>query len=252
MFTHAIVRTPGPNFHDGLTTSLLGKPNYDLLLQQHQAYVQTLEQLGLTVTVLDPHADYPDAYFVEDTAVVMPEVAIIAIPGATARQGEQHSIQTELARHRPIENITDPGRIDGGDVLMVERHFFVGISDRTNPEGARQFGSIIESVGYSWSEIPVGAGLHLKSSVNYVGKNTLLLTAPFENMSLFESYAKIVLSEADAYAANTLWINDTLIVPRGFPQVSQALAELGLTIIELDVSEMAKMDGGLTCLSLRF
>ncbi len=252
MFTSAIVRKPGPNFHEGLTTSTLGKPDFDLLGKQHQAYIETLEKLGLKITILDAQPGYPDAYFVEDTAVVTPEVAIITIPGATARQGEQHSIRDELAKHLPIANIIDPGRIDGGDVLMVGRHFFIGISDRTNPVGARQLGSILETYGYTWSEITVGEGLHLKSSLNFVGGNTLLLTAPFENVSLFENYVKIVLSEADAYAANTLWINNTLIVPRGFPQVSKALSQQGMPIIELDVSEMAKMDGGLTCLSLRF
>ncbi len=252
MFTRAIVRKPDPNFHNGLTTSLLGKPKFDLLLKQHQTYIQTLEDLGLRVTVLDAQPDYPDAYFVEDTAVVTPEVAIITIPGASARQGEQHSIQFELAKHRPIANIIDPGRLDGGDVLMVGKHFFIGVSDRTNPEGARQLGSILESHGYTWCEIPVGEGLHLKSSINYVGGKTLLLTTTFAELSIFENYAKIVLPAAEAYAANTLWINDTLIVPRGFPQVNKALAKQGLPIIELDVSEMAKMDGGLTCLSLRF
>ena len=252
MFTHAIVRKPGPNFHKGLTTSSLGAPRFDLLVKQHQAYVETLETLGLTLTILEPQPDYPDAYFVEDTAVVTPEVAVITIPGAPARQGEQHTIQAELAQHRPLANIVDPGRVDGGDVLMVDRHFYIGISDRTDPAGARQLGGILESYGYTWSEISVGEGLHLKSSVNYVGRNTLLLTSPFENMNLFDSYTKIVLSEADAYAANTLWINDTLLVPRGFPRVCKALTQQGLAIIELDVSEMAKMDGGLTCLSLRF
>jgi len=252
MYTHAIVRKPGPNLHDGLTTASLGKPTFDLLLKQHQAYIQTLEKLGLTIAILDAQPDYPDAYFVEDTAVVTPEVAVITIPGAPTRRGEQHSIQLELAKHRPIANIIDPGRVDGGDVLMVGDHFFVGVSDRTNPVGARQLGTILESYGYTWCEIPVAKGLHLKSSINYVGDNTLILTRSFAELSIFENYAKIVLSEADAYAANTLWINDTLIVPRGFPQVNKVLSQHGLPLIQLDVSEMAKMDGGLTCLSLRF
>jgi len=252
MFTHAIVRKPGSNFHTGLSTSLLGLPDFELCLQQHQAYINTLAQLGLTVAILEALPDYPDACFVEDTAVVTPEVAVITIPGAVSRQGEQLTVETELAKYRPIKNISDPGRVDGGDVLMVGRHFFIGISDRTNSDGARQLGGILESVGYTWENIKVGAGLHLKSSVNYVGDNTLILTEPFENVSPFKGYARIVLTEADAYAANTLWINGTLIVPRGFPRVRQALAQYGQPIIEVDVSEMAKMDGGLTCLSLRF
>jgi len=252
MYTHAIARKPGPNFGQGLTTSSLGSPNYSLLQKQHDAYIETLEKLGLEVTVLDPEPDYPDAYFVEDTAVVTPEVAVITIPGAASRQGEQLTIQPVLSRFRAIENITHPGTVDGGDVLMADRHFFIGISDRTNEDGARQLGVILESHSYTWDSIPVGQGLHLKSSVNYVGGNTLILTTPFQNLSLFESFTKIILEEAETNAANTLWINDTLIMPAGYPQAKENLTDLGLSIIELDVSEMAKMDGGLTCLSLRF
>jgi dimethylargininase len=252
MYTHAIARKPGPNFGQGLTTSSLGSPSYNLLQKQHDAYIETLEKLGLEVTVLDPEPDYPDAYFVEDTAVVTPEVAVITIPGAASRQGEQLTIQPVLSGFRSIENITHPGTVDGGDVLMTGRHCFIGISDRTNADGARQLGAILESHGYTWDSIPVGQGLHLKSSVNYVGGNTLILTTPFQNLSLFESFTKIILEEAETYAANTLWINDTLIMPTGYPQTMENLSDLGLPIIELDVSEMAKMDGGLTCLSLRF
>ena len=119
-------------------------------------------------------------------------------------------------------------------------------------EGARQLGAILESHGYPWDSVPVGAGLHLKSSINYVGKNTLLLTAPFQNLDFFASYAKIVLDETETYAANTLWVNDSLIMPKGFPATRKQLSTLKLPIVELDVSEVAKMDGGLTCLSLRY
>ena len=142
--------------------------------------------------------------------------------------------------------------MDGGDVLMAGNRFFIGISDRTNSEGARQLGAILEPYGYARDTISVGEGLHLKSSVNYVGKNTLLLTSPFQNLSCFDSYDKIILDETETYAANTLWVNDSLIMPKGFPTAKKQLSALNLPIVELDVSEMAKMDGGLTCLSLRF
>lgn len=252
MFTHALVRKPGPNFSKGLTTSLLGTPRFQLVQEQHNAYIETLGKLGLEVMILDTQPDYPDAYFVEDTAVVTPEVAVITIPGAISRQGEQTSIEPVLFRFRKIENIQAPGTVDGGDVLMAGNRFFIGISDRTNVEGAQQLGAILESFGYAWDTIPVGEGLHLKSSINYVGKNTLILAAPFQHLNLFEYYNKIVLDDTEAYAANTLWINDSLIMPRGFPATKKQLSVLGQPIIELDVSEVAKMDGGLTCLSLRF
>lgn len=251
MFTHAIVRKPAPNFHQGLTTSLLGEPSYTSIQRQHGEYIETLENLGLDVIVLDPQPDYPDAYFVEDTAVVTAEVAVITIPGAISRQGEQTSIEPVLSRFRKIEKIRPPGTVDGGDVLMAGRRFFIGISDRTNSDGAHQLGRILASYGYQWDTLSVGEGLHLKSSVNFVGKNTLILTRPFHDLNLFDGFEKIVLDEAETYAANTLWVNDSLIMPKGFPGAKQKLSKMGLPIVELDVSEMAKMDGGLTCLSLR-
>ena len=251
MFTHAIARKPAPNFNQGLTTSLLGDPSYNLIQKQHDIYIETLGNLGLEVMVLDPQPDYPDAYFVEDTAVVTPEVAVITIPGALSRQGEQFSIEAALSHFRKIEKIQAPGTVDGGDVLMAGDRFFIGVSERTNAEGARQLGAILEACGYAWDTVPVEVGLHLKSSINYVGKNTLLLTAPFQNLVLFDSYTRIILDEKEVYAANTLWINNTLIMPKGFPIARKKLSALNLPIIELDVSEVAKMDGGLTCLSLR-
>ncbi|MDX2448693.1 MAG: hypothetical protein QNK29_15995 [Desulfobacterales bacterium] len=252
MFTHALVRKPGPNFSKGLTTSLLGTPSFPLVEEQHNAYIEILGKLGIEVMILDTQPDYPDAYFVEDTAVVTPEVAVITIPGAISRQGEQASIEPVLSRFRKIENIQAPGTVDGGDVLMVGNYIFIGISDRTNVEGARQLGTILGSHGYAWDTIPVGDGLHLKSSINYVGKNTLILTAPFQHLNLFEPYNKIVLDDTETYAANTLWINDSLIMPKGYPITKKQLSVLNQPIVELDVSEVAKMDGGLTCLSLRF
>jgi dimethylargininase len=252
MFTYALVRKPSPNFSKGLTTSLLGTPSYTLIKKQHDAYVEALGKLGLEVMILDSQSDYPDAYFVEDTAVVTPEIAVITIPGAISRQGEQTSIEPVLSRFRKIEKIQAPGTVDGGDVLMAGDRFFIGVSERTNTEGARQLGTILESYGYVWDTISVGEGLHLKSSINYVGNNTLLLTAPFKNLSYFDSYDKIILEETDVYAANTLWVNDSLIMPEGFPAAKEKLSRVGMPIIQLDVSEVAKMDGGLTCLSLRF
>lgn len=251
MFTHAIVRKPGPNFTQGLTTSLLGKPSYTLIQKQHDGYMETLAKLGLEVIALDPQPDYPDAYFVEDTAVVTAEAAVITIPGAESRQGEQTSIEPVLSQFRKIEKIQMPGTVDGGDVLMAGKRFFIGLSDRTNREGAHQLGTILESYGYAWDTISVGEGLHLKSSINYLGKNTLILTAPFQHLDLLEHFDKIVVGKEEAYAANTLWINDSLIMPGGFPATKEKLSKMGLPVIELDVSEMAKMDGGLTCLSLR-
>jgi len=252
VFTHAIVRTPGRNFDRGITTSGLGPPDYTLMVKQHRAYVNTLEFLGLKVIMLDAESDFPDAYFVEDTAVVTPEVAVITRPGAVSRQGEENSIAAVLSSYRTMERIRAPGTVDGGDVLMVGNRFFIGVSDRTNPEGAEQLSAILKQYGHEPVRISVSAGLHLKSSLNVVGENTLLLTPDFNGLAVLKHFEKIVLDDAESYAANTLLLNDHLIMPKGFPDTRRKLEKLGRPLIALDVSEVQKMDGGLTCLSIRF
>jgi dimethylargininase len=251
MYTHAITRLPGTNFADGITTSTLGQPRYHLILEQHQAYRQALQALGLGVIVLPAEPDYPDAYFVEDPAIVTPKIAVITHPGAPSRQGEQLTLEPVLLKFRPVVHIDAPGTVEGGDILMVGNHFFIGISDRTNIEGALQLTKILASAGNTSETIPVASGLHLKSSVNYLGNDTLLVTKFLADHPAFAGYKKIVLDPDEEYAANTLWVNDTLLTPTGFPKTLAKLTQLGLRIIELDVSEVQKMDGGLTCMSLR-
>jgi dimethylargininase len=189
---------------------------------------------------------------VEDTAVVTPDIAVITNPGAVARQGEEKTIEPVLADFRSIDRIEAPGTLDGGDVLMVGSHFFIGISERTNAEGAAQLGRTLERFGNTWTAVDVGKGLHLKSGVNWVGGDTLLLTEAFSRMDAFKGYEQIVLDPNETYAGNSLWINDHLLVPKGFPDTLAKLERLGLPMHMLDVSEVQKMDGGLTCLSIRF
>lgn len=251
-FSTAIVRHPCPNFADGLTTADLGQPDYALMCQQHQAYIDTFRQIGLHVIELGSLPDYPDAHFVEDVAVVVPELAVITRPGAPSRRGETAEMMPSLSQFRPLACIEPPGFLEGGDVLLVERHFFIGLSERTNKAGAEQLGRLLEPYGYTWSTVKVGEGLHLKSGVNYVGDNTLLVTADFADNAQFDGYKTILLEGGEAYAANTLLLNDTLVMPKGFPKLRFMWKELGRTVIELDMSESQKMDGGLTCLSLRF
>jgi dimethylargininase len=252
MFTHAITRLPGENFAEGLTTANLGRPDYALILKQHHAYRHALLSLGLDVVVLPAEPEFPDAYFVEDPAIVTPELAVITRPGAPSRRGEETSLAPFLEYYRPLRYIQAPGSVDGGDVLMIGHHFFIGLSERTNQEGATQLARYLETAGYTSETVPVAAGLHLKSSVNFVGKNTLLVTKNLSTYQGFAGYEKIILDEGEQYAANTLWINDTLLMPEGFPNAHARLSTLGLPIIELDISEVRKMDGGLTCMSLRF
>jgi len=252
MFTHAIVRKPGRNFGQGLTTADLGPPDFDLIVRQHEAYVRALRSFGLEVIVLEAEADYPDAYFVEDAAVVTPNVAVITNPGAASRRGEEKRIEPVLAQFRKTVRIAAPGTVEGGDVLMAGNHFFVGISERTNAEGGRQLGRILEENGHTWTPVMVKTGLHLKSSVNELGRNALLITEALAGHEAFKDFKKIILEPGEEYAANTLWINGHLLMPAGFPSVRKKLSAFGLSIVELDVSEVRKMDGGLTCMSLRF
>jgi dimethylargininase len=253
MFTHAIARTPGPNFAQGLTTTVDEEPpNLEILINQHEKYISTLESIGLEVILLDALTDHPDAYFVEDTAVVARNVAVITNPGADSRKGEEDTIAPVLAKYRRIETIQPPGTVDGGDVLQVAQHFFIGVSERTNHEGAGQLSHILKRYGYTYTTVNVGGGLHFKSSVNYVGNNTLLVTEDFAENDQFKGYDTIIVDRDESYAANTLFINDHLLVPRGYPNTRKKLEVLGFNIIELDTSEVRKMDGGLTCMSLSF
>ncbi len=250
-YTHAILRLPSATCGHGLTTANLGAPDPAKTRAQFNAYVDALLDLGLTVTVLPAAPDFPDSHFVEDTAVVMPEVAVMTHPGAPSRRGEVASIAPLLARHRPIARMSEAAHMDGGDVLMIGKRFFVGLSVRTDAAGLREFAAIVEPHGYQVHAIEVKDGLHLKSVVNYVGRNTVLLSADAATHPAFADLDHFIVSKAEEYAGNTLWINDTLITPAGYPDTLAKLKGLGMPIIELDTSEFRKMDGGLTCLSLR-
>ena len=252
IFTQAICRRPGRDLGDGITTADEGRPDYDLAGRQFDRYVATMRKCGLRVTVLEPLEGFPDAHFVEDAAVVTPDVAVITLPGAAARQGERHTIADALAKHRTLAQIEPPGTLDGGDVLMIGTHFLIGISDRTNEEGARQLGAVLESHGNTWQAVPVAAGLHFKSSVNLVGSDTLLVTEAFAGRQELAGFKLISAPPGEEYAANTLLMNGRLIMPAGYPETRSRLQKLGQPITELDTSEFRRMDGGLTCLSLRF
>ena len=180
-----------------------------------------------------------------------PELAVITHPGAPSRQGEVETIEP-LFTDRPVFRMSNQGHLDGGDVLLVDKQFFIGLTSRTDEVGIREFTAAVERYGYRVTPIAVSAGLHLKSIVNYVGRNTLLLTEDYQHHPAFSTFNTIVIPEDESYAGNTLWINDTLITPQGYPYTLAQIEKLGMPIIQLDTSEFKKMDGGLTCLSLRF
>lgn len=252
MFSKAITRRPGPEVVDGITSQNLGKPDYELALRQHGAYVQALRDLGLAVTVLDAEPGYPDCCFVEDTAVVCEEVAVLTPLGAPTRQGEQVTIEPELARHKPVVRITPPALIEGGDVLLVEKTFYVGLSDRTNDLGAQALADAVAPHGYETVVIACCPSLHFKTDVNYIGNNTILVSPCCHGMEQLAGFDRIIVEDDEAYARNCLYINGTVIVPGGFPKTLEAVRATGVETVVLDMSEFRKLDGGLTCLSLRF
>lgn len=251
-FTHAIVRTPGPDLALGLTTANLGVPDYKFALEQHTDYVNTLRKLELTIIELPFLPGFPDAHFVEDTAVITPEIAIITRPGADSRREEALHIAPVLEDRFKTARIDDPGTLDGGDVLIIGKNVFVGVSQRTNREGADQLEAILSPFDYKTTRIPLSGGLHLKSSVNYVGENLLLMSEELVDEPGFERFEKMIVPLEETYACNTLWINDNLVVPDGFPETRIMLEDVGLPMHIIRMSEMEKLDGGLTCLSLRF
>jgi len=250
-FSHAIARLPAESFSQGLSTAGLGAADFELMRVQHRAYVDALRDAGLEVQVLDAAPRYPDAHFVEDVAVVTPEVAVVTRPGAASRRGEESLIESALATHRSLARIEAPGTLEGGDVLQMGDRFFIGITARTNEAGARQLEKALSEHGYRCTLIPLSHTLHLKSDVNAVSKEAVVVTTALANHEAFAGFEKIVVHPDENYAANVLRINDRLLVPRGFPGVCERLHATGAEVVELDMSESRKMDGGLTCLSLR-
>lgn len=256
MFKHTIVRRPCKAMIDGITSAPeLGKPDYELALKQHDTYIAALKQCGVDVLVLDADERYPDSCFVEDPAVVTRNCAIITNPGAGTRNGEKEEIIPAIKKFYSddqIEYIKAPGTLEGGDVMMVGDHFYVGRSARTNEEGIRQFKEILEKHGFTCSEVPLEKVLHLKTGVNYLENNNMLVSGEFVTKPDFAKYNHIEIPESEAYAANCIWMNGTVIVPEGYPTVLKAIQDAGYKTLIVDTSEYRKLDGGLSCLSLRF
>jgi dimethylargininase len=250
-FKHAIARSPAKNFSEGLTSAGSGVADFAVMRVQHEAYVGALRDAGLEVQVLEAAPRYPDAHFVEDVAVVTPEVAVIARPGAPSRRGEEVLMEPILAAHRPLARIETPGTFEGGDVLQIGKRFFIGVTARTNEAGARQLEKILSEHGYRCVLIPVPHTLHLKSELNAVSSETLVVTPALAEHEALAGYEQIGVRPDEIYAANVLRVNDRLLMPRGFPRLRERLAATGVEVVELDMSEARKMDGGLTCLSLR-
>ncbi|MCP3943321.1 MAG: N(G),N(G)-dimethylarginine dimethylaminohydrolase [Desulfobacteraceae bacterium] len=253
MFTKAVVKRPCRNMVKGISRANLGKPDYFLAIKQHGQYVKALESCGLDVTVLEADEAFADSTFIEDTCLVTPSCAVITNPGAETRNGEIHKVRTSMEEFGlPMEEIQTPGTLDGGDVMMAGNHYYVGLSQRTNREGFEQLRSILKKYKMTASAIPLTTVLHLKTGISYLENNYLLAHGKFLTLPEFQKFSILPVDEQEAYAANCIWINDQVIWPKGFPKTKKMIKEKGFNIIEVDVSEFRKLDGGLSCLSLRF
>lgn len=254
-FKNAIVRIPSKNISEGITSANLGKPIYEKALKQHEEYVIALTKAGLDVTVLEPKDDFPDSCFMEDVALCTKHCVIISRPGAKSRQKESEleDFRKVLEKfYKNIEYIKEPGTLEPGDIAMVGDHFYIGISARTNLEGANQAIKILEKYGLSGSIVTLEKFLHLKTGISYLENNNLLVAGEFINKVEFEKFNKIIIPENEEYSANSVWVNDYILVPKGYPTILKKASELGYKALEVDTSEFRKIDGGLSCLSLRF
>lgn len=251
-FTRAIVRTPCSRLADGITTAGLGPVDTGRALAQHRSYCQALEACGLTVEILDPLEDYPDSTFIEDVALCTPRGAVLTRPGAPTRRGEEAHTGPVLEKYfGRLHRIENPATIEAGDIMMVGDRYFIGRTARSNEPGFAQMAAFLESCGYRAISVPVGDLLHLKTGVSYLENNILLATGPLAEENCFSEFDIIRVGEDEAYAANSLWINGKVLCPAGFPKTSAAIRAAGYEVIEVDVSEFRKLDGGLSCLSLR-
>jgi dimethylargininase len=252
-FKKAIVKTPCRNLINGLTTSDLGPPVYEKALDQHAAYIEALQSCGIEVIIIEPDEDFPDSTFVEDTALLTDNCSVVTNPGAMSRRGEIAAIAEELKNHyRNLDYIQEPGTIDAGDILMVENHFYIGMSERTNVSGCDQMIAILSGHGYSASTISISEMLHLKSGIAYLGNNSLLVTGELVGNPEFGSFDKLIVPDNEQYAANCLSINNKVIIAKNHPATKELINSAGYTTVELDMSEFQKIDGGISCLSLRF
>jgi len=258
MLRHAIVRFPCGNFAEGLTTAGLGPPDVALALEQHARYCEALERSGLALRRLPPDPRFPDSTFVEDPAVVTDRGAILTRPGAPSRRGEVAGIRAAVAEAFPTPaEIRSPGTVEGGDVCKAGDRFFIGISGRTNEDGARQLAALLREQGYAASCIDVRGlpgVLHLKSGLAWLGDGRLVVVDELASCPALRhgDYEIVRVDPEESYAANCVRVNRVVLFAAGYPRLERRLRDLGYELDVLEASEFRKMDGGLSCLSLRF
>lgn len=250
----AITREISSAFEQCQLTHLPRTPiDIDRARAQHTAYEWALVDLGCTVRRVDSGPDMPDAVFVEDIAVVFPEGAVITRPGAESRRVETPVVAETLARHGlPLKEIVDPGTLDGGDVLVIGRQVFVGASARTNPAGIDQLRRLLKKPGYTVRVVPIERCLHLKSAATAVATDTILINRDWLPEKAFEGFTLIDVDPDEPHGANALLVGKVVVYPAAFPKTRARLESRGLHVRTVEVDELAKAEGGVTCCSLVF
>lgn len=243
----AFVRPPADSFAAAIS-SVGATIDVRLAREQHAAYCAALREAGVTVEALPPSEAFPDSCFMQDPALLIGGRAVIARPGAASRQGEEKLVAPLLRERFPTVEIAAPGTLEGGDVLVLPDRVYVGRSDRTNAEGIRQLRAALAPLPVE--EIPVVGLLHLLSGVTYLGRNTLLAVASMADRPEFAGMDVLIVPEEEAYACNTLGLGERVIAPAGYPRALALLEARGFRALPVPVSEFAKADGGVTCLSL--
>lgn len=257
LFDRALVRPPAANFAAGLTTAGLGAPDVGRALAQHAEYCRALERCGLAVTRLEPDPRHPDSTFVEDTALVVGSRALLTRPGAPSRAGEVDAIAPALTRAMggaPLARVVAPGTLDAGDLCETDGLLLAGRSARTNDDGIRQLAAWLTPAGLPVAVIDireVPGLLHLKSGLSWLGEGRLAVIDALADQPALAGFRRVRVEPDEAYAANCVRVNGRVLIAAGHPRFAAALAALGYAVELVEMSEFRKMDGGLSCLSLR-
>lgn len=253
-FSHAVTRKPCEAIIKGLRAVDTGTPDLAVFMQHHEDYVAALKSTGAHVTTLDSLEEFPDSVFVEDAALCLPECAIAMRPGAPSRLREAEAMVPALAElYGEVLRINGPGYIDGGDILVTEREILVGTSARTDSAGIEELRTLVAPWGYKVRELATPAGvLHFKTDCSLLDEETVLSTKRLAESGCFEGYRVLYTAEGEEACANSIRFNELVIMPDGFPKTEALLREAGYNIRKVGNSEAAKLDGGMSCLSLRF
>jgi dimethylargininase len=247
---YAILRRPSAHMESGERTHM-DRAAIDpaLALSQHQAYAQALEAAGFALEILDADNALADCAFVEDMALILPEAAILLRPGAVSRQAEREAVAAALPKDRPVLTLA-AGRMDGGDILVIGKTIYAGLSTRTDADGHAALASLTESYGYSVVPIPVPGALHLKTAVTALDEQTVLLNPDWISETPFTHLRRILVDPSEPFGANTLSLGGKTLVQASTPKTAARIEAAGFKTLALDISEFAKAEAGLTCLSL--